>query len=44
MGTALTVDVRGVSKSFGHGRNAVQVLNDVSVKIAEREFFTLLVD
>ena len=42
MGTALTVDVRGVSKSFGHGRNAVQVLNDVSVKIAEREFFTLL--
>ena len=36
------VDVRSVSKRFGTGADAVAALDDVSVQIAENEFFTLL--
>jgi spermidine/putrescine transport system ATP-binding protein len=37
-----SVIVRGVSKAFGASPHAVQVLDNVSIEIAEREFFTLL--
>ena len=36
------VSIESVSKSFGRGAFAISVLNDVSVEIAQREFFTLL--
>ncbi|MGJ8547736.1 MAG: ABC transporter ATP-binding protein [Sulfitobacter sp.] len=36
------VDIRSVSKSFGRGASAVQVLKTVSLEIAPKEFFTLL--
>ncbi|MCZ4354748.1 ABC transporter ATP-binding protein [Roseovarius aestuarii] len=36
------VDIRNVSKSFGRGAYAVEVLKSVSVEIAHKEFFTLL--
>lgn len=37
-----SIEVRGVTKEFGRGPDALRVLDDVSVSIAEREFFTLL--
>ncbi|MCV2867676.1 ABC transporter ATP-binding protein [Defluviimonas sp. WL0002] len=36
------VSITAVSKSFGRGSAAVRVLEDVSVEIGQREFFTLL--
>ena len=36
------VDVQGVSKLFGAGADQVAALDNVSVTIAENEFFTLL--
>lgn len=36
------VSIRSVSKGFGRGASAVRVLEDVSVEIGQREFFTLL--
>ena len=36
------VSIANISKSFGKGAAASRVLNDVSVEIAAREFFTLL--
>ncbi|MGE0845905.1 MAG: ABC transporter ATP-binding protein [Flavobacteriaceae bacterium] len=38
----LAIDVRGVSKLFGAGDDAVRALDDVSVGIRRNEFFTLL--
>jgi len=37
-----SIEVIGVSKEFGQGADAVRVLDNVSVDIREREFFTLL--
>ena len=36
------LDIRDLSKRFGHGDNAVTALHQVSFSIAEGEFFTLL--
>jgi len=36
------VEVRAATKLFGDGADAVRALDDVSVKIRQREFFTLL--
>jgi spermidine/putrescine transport system ATP-binding protein len=36
------VEARGVTKIFGHGPDAVRALDDVSIRIRENEFFTLL--
>lgn len=36
------VSIRSVSKGFGRGTAAVRVLENVSVEIGQREFFTLL--
>jgi spermidine/putrescine transport system ATP-binding protein len=36
------VSITAVSKSFGRGTAAIRVLEDVSVEIGRREFFTLL--
>jgi spermidine/putrescine transport system ATP-binding protein len=36
------IEVEGVSKRFGQGTEAVLALDDVSVRIRENEFFTLL--
>jgi spermidine/putrescine transport system ATP-binding protein len=36
------IEVRGVTKLFGSGDDAVRALDDVSVEIRENEFFTLL--
>ena len=36
------VEIRGVTKAFGNGANAVKALDDVSLAIAQNEFFTLL--
>ena len=38
----IAVDVQGASKIFGTGADRVAALNNVSVTIAENEFFTLL--
>jgi spermidine/putrescine transport system ATP-binding protein len=38
----VAVDVQSVSKRFGTGPDQVAALDDVSVQIAENEFFTLL--
>ncbi|MDP4823554.1 MAG: ATP-binding cassette domain-containing protein, partial [Aestuariivirgaceae bacterium] len=38
----IAVDVQGVSKLFGTGAEQVAALDNVSVTIAENEFFTLL--
>lgn len=40
--TPSAITVQSVSKSFGRGDAAVRVLQDVSVEIGAREFFTLL--
>jgi spermidine/putrescine transport system ATP-binding protein len=40
--TPSAITVQSVSKSFGRGDTAVRVLQDVSVEIGAREFFTLL--
>lgn len=37
-----TISIRNVSKSFGKGIYAIRVLDDVSLDIGKREFFTLL--
>ena len=37
-----SIEARGVSKLFGEGPSAVRALDNVSVSIAENEFFTLL--
>ena len=37
-----SIEVQGVTKEFGRQPDAIRVLDDVSVEIAEREFFTLL--
>ncbi|WP_151719041.1 ABC transporter ATP-binding protein [Gemmobacter serpentinus] len=42
MSGSSAVSIRNISKSFGRGASAVRVLDDVSVEIGEREFFTLL--
>ena len=36
------VEARGVTKVFGNGADAVRALDDVSIRIRENEFFTLL--
>ena len=36
------LDIRGLSKRFGYGKGEVTALHEVSFKIAEGEFFTLL--
>ncbi len=36
------VSIAAVSKSFGRGASAIKVLDDISVEIERREFFTLL--
>src|SRR6266508_3143460 len=38
----IAIEARGVSKVFGSGQDAVAALDNVSVKIRENEFFTLL--
>ncbi len=40
--TAAAVEAREVTKAFGRGADAIRVLDNVSVAIREREFFTLL--
>jgi putative spermidine/putrescine transport system ATP-binding protein len=40
--SAASVSVRNVSKTFGTGASAVHAVNDVSVDIADGEFFCLL--
>jgi hypothetical protein len=40
--TSSAITVKSVSKSFGRGDAAIRVLQDVSVEIGAREFFTLL--
>ncbi len=43
MSVTVSIDVRNVSKIFGAGtEQQVTALNDVSVSIAQNEFFTLL--
>lgn len=42
MGTAIAVEARAASKEYGTGENAVRALDDVSVRINQGEFFTLL--
>ncbi len=42
MSDSVSVAIHGVSKVFGHDRNAVTALDDVSLDIREGEFFTLL--
>ncbi|CAN7544563.1 ABC transporter ATP-binding protein [Rhizobium sp. LjRoot254] len=37
-----TISIRNVSKSFGKGIYVIRVLDDVSLDIGKREFFTLL--
>jgi spermidine/putrescine transport system ATP-binding protein len=39
---AVAIEARGVTKIFGAGTDAVKALDDVSVRIRENEFFTLL--
>ena len=36
------IDIRGVSKVFGSGPEAVAAVDDTSVSIRQNEFFTLL--
>ena len=38
----IAVDIRNVSKRFGHGHHAVTALQSVSLEIRDNEFFTLL--
>ena len=38
----IAIEARGVSKMFGAGQDTVTALDNVSVKIRENEFFTLL--
>ena len=38
----IAIEARGVSKVFGSGQDVVTALDNVSVKIRENEFFTLL--
>ncbi len=40
--TRTAIEVEGVGKRFGQGEHAVDALVDVSVRIRENEFFTLL--
>ncbi|TCK28123.1 spermidine/putrescine transport system ATP-binding protein [Ancylobacter aquaticus] len=40
--TRIAVECRGIVKQFGEGPNALRALDDVSVAIREKEFFTLL--
>ena len=40
--TSPAISIRNVGKSFGKGIYAIRVLDDVSVDIGRREFFTLL--
>ncbi len=42
MPSTSSIEVCGVTKRFGRGPDAVRVLDDVSVAIQSREFFTLL--
>ncbi len=39
---SVAVEASGVSKVFGHGRDRVVALDNVSIQIRENEFFTLL--
>jgi spermidine/putrescine transport system ATP-binding protein len=38
----VAIEARGVSKIFGSGANEVRALDDVTVKVRQNEFFTLL--
>ncbi|MGB3278738.1 MAG: ATP-binding cassette domain-containing protein, partial [Pseudorhodobacter sp.] len=40
--TPIAVEARNAVKTFGQGAVAVRALDDVSVKIRQGEFFTLL--
>ena len=42
MPEANAIEVRGLTKVFGHGADSVTALDDVSLSIRENEFFTLL--
>lgn len=42
MSDSSAVSITAISKSFGRGAAAVRVLDDVSVEVGRREFFTLL--
>jgi spermidine/putrescine transport system ATP-binding protein len=42
MGNTTSIAINQVSKKFGHGKNLVLALDNVSVEIEENEFFTLL--
>ena len=39
---SIAINVEGVSKVYGKGKNAFLALNNTTLKILDNEFFTLL--